>query len=195
MSVDEEAANPRQRGPSGWSHRDRMRSSGWRRPTAGSSSVRLGEPKSLRRTTEPFRRAALCRRGGGAATAGGGDQVPRWMARWRRRSGRWASTTWWGCRAARHNLPSGAGDILLRASPGDGPGPVIARLTTALLHAAGVFPPGVEAEGQGEGWYAEALDRTPTGWADAPSYRLVVDDSGFVRPGQILLRRIDGADA
>jgi len=89
--------------------------------------------------------------------------------------------------------PLRAGDILLRASPGDGPGPVIARLTTALLHPAGVFPPGVEAEGQGDGWYAEALDRTPTGWADAPSYRLVVDDSGFVRPGQILLRRVDRA--
>jgi hypothetical protein len=82
--------------------------------------------------------------------------------------------------------PIRAGDLLVRT---DGRGqPLVARMAAPGLYAPDVLPDGAEAEGDGEGWYAEAIVRTPGGWAPAPAYRQVVYRSGVVQPGIAVLR-------
>jgi hypothetical protein len=84
--------------------------------------------------------------------------------------------------------PVRAGDVLLRVAGTSHGRTLVARMTAPGLHGSELFPPGAEAEGDGEGWYAEALERTPVGWAPAPAFRLVASRGGVVRPGQIVLR-------
>ena len=47
-----------------------------------------------------------------------------------------------------------AGDVLVRVEGGR---TLVARVTAPGLHGAQVFPPGTEAEGEGDGLYAEAF--------------------------------------
>jgi len=93
--------------------------------------------------------------------------------------------------------PSGAlraairsGDVLIRVEEGR---TLVARVTAPGLHGAHVLPSGAEAEGDGDGLYAEAVERTPAGWARAPAYRVVVNRRGVVQPRQIVLRPASGA--
>ncbi len=88
--------------------------------------------------------------------------------------------------------PVQVGDVLLRANPASPWRPLVARVTASGLQGPELFPPGADAEGDGEGWYAEALERTTVGWAPAPAYRLVLDRNRVVRPGQIVLRPVAG---
>jgi hypothetical protein len=83
-----------------------------------------------------------------------------------------------------------AGDVLVRVEGGR---TLVARVTAPGLHGAQVFPPGTEAEGDGDGLYAEAFERTPAGWARAPAYRIVVNRRGVVQARQIVLRPASGA--
>ncbi|HEY6002864.1 MAG TPA: hypothetical protein VIV57_08300 [Anaeromyxobacter sp.] len=89
--------------------------------------------------------------------------------------------------------PIRAGDVLVRVDGGSGGRPLVARMTAPGLHGADVFPPGAEAEGDGDGLYAEALERTPAGWARAPAFQIVANRYGIVQPGRIVLRPTRGA--
>src|SRR5262249_30304599 len=86
--------------------------------------------------------------------------------------------------------PIRAGDLLVRAD--GGAQPLVARMAAPGLHEGGVLPEGAEAEGDGEGWYAEAITRTPRGWAPVPAYRQVVYRNGVVAPGVVVLRPARG---
>jgi hypothetical protein len=89
--------------------------------------------------------------------------------------------------------PIRAGDVLVRVDGARGGTPFVARMTAPGLHVADVFPPGAEADEDADGLYAEALERTPAGWARAPAFRMVANRQGVVQPGRIVLRPASGA--
>lgn len=92
-----------------------------------------------------------------------------------------------GWPAAPLAAPLREGDVLLRANPSEPARPLVARLVGVDVQAPAALG-FAEAEAEGDGLYAEALLRTPYGWAAAPAYRRVVTRDRRVPPGQIVLR-------
>jgi len=77
------------------------------------------------------------------------------------------------------------GDLLLRARAAGRVRAQVAHVAGPELHDAGAFSSG---EGEGDGWYAEAVWRSTAGSGRVPAYVRVVDSRGRVPQNQILLR-------
>ena len=79
------------------------------------------------------------------------------------------------------------GDLLLRARGGFRVRAQVAHVAGPELHDADALSSG-DAEGAGDGWYAEAVWRSPAGQGRIPAYVRVVDSRGRVPQNQIVIR-------